>query len=310
MRRVTRFLCSCGLIPSGVGILSKWDEYWDSPDYDPDDYDSDRSYGIETFYEYALELLPGGSEKTDVEMAISLMRSAAHNGNRQAKDWLSKNEKRYCDDRGQVRSKWKQKKPTSDRNPPKDKPKPRPSGSGTSQYQWKTERKTVEIHEPAYYEDLYCGVIERKATSFSTLLALGNCGDQMACYYLGIFLEKVATTDIGLLYAMKWFHRGSGMGNRECAAKYAELDERLDNRINRCPCCGSKMRTIPSRNGGYFKGCSRYPECKYTCDPGFTEYYELNGVIRPKMSVGNALGRGFITERDLFDDYARFGLKK
>jgi len=31
-----------------------------------------------------------------------------------------------------------------------------------------------------------------------------------------------------------------------------------------CPDCGSPMKLRPSRRGGYFLGCSKYPKCKGT----------------------------------------------
>ena len=144
-------------------------------------------------YEKALAYLPGGSNKPDVEKAITMMRAAARRGCPFSRSWLDDNESQYCDDYGEIKSEWKRKKPTPVKNPPKDRTKDRTPASDPSHYRWKTERKEVFIHEPTYYEDLYCGVIERNAASFSTLFALGNCGDHMACYYLGIFLEKVAT---------------------------------------------------------------------------------------------------------------------
>ena len=184
-----------------------------------------------------------------------------------------------------------------------------PGGCGTEQSKEENKPEIV-IHELAYYEELYNGVIERSWKSFDTLYDLSNKGDPVACYYLGMFLEKVASNVISLLYARKWFERGWKLGNKDCMYKYADIDERISKMTDFCPYCGSRLKTISGQYGGHFRGCSRYPQCDFTCDPRIHQYYELNGVFYRMMRVGNPIGKGYITEQDLFQDYFRFGLKK
>lgn len=295
--------------------MSDWDEY-DS--YWSDLYESD---GGEYEYEEALELLPSGSKRTDVEEAIRLMRAAANGGCQLAQSWLDNCLYRYLDDDGNIKAKWRRKPSGRSEDPEGEfeiqKGDPPFTRSLKEMMKRMKEQKLAEtpdesvvIHELGYYEELYLGVLERDRSSFNTLLDLANGKDHVACYYLGIFLEKMASNVISLMYARKWFRRGWKLGNGDCFNKYVDVDERISDINDKCPYCGSKLRTIPGQYGGHFRGCSRYPECDFTCRPELTQYDEVDGIIYPKMRVGNPIGKGYITEHDIFEDYVRFGFKK
>lgn len=206
--------------------MSDWDEY-DS--YWSDLYESD---GGEYEYEEALELLPGGSEETDVEKAIELMMAAALGGYRLAQSWLENCLSQYLDYDDNIKEKWRRKRskkkdegqkviPPSDAVKAPDTPK-------------------AIVHEPGYYEELHLGILERDPDSFTKLYDLCKGNDPLACFYMGIFLEKVEYIPAALHYARKWFQHGIDLGNRDCIRKCAIVEERISNLSERCPKCSSK----------------------------------------------------------------------
>ena len=267
-----------------------------------------------------------------MERAVALMRAAAAGGYRLAQSWLENNENRYCSIDGGVKAKWKKKpEPANDSlNLQKDTAKPqdnkassgiKPNEDDSIEADESNEEKhqiTDELREkykdyldePICYEYIYNGVIERDPLAFGALMKLGEFEDPIACYYLGLFLERESTNVMSLLYAGKWLDKGLVLGNRDCSEKSRAVAKRIDEIDNTCPFCSSHLKEIPGRGGGHFMGCSNYPECKYTRTVKLTSYVLLDGVFYPEMRVGNALGKGYIDEWDIFKDYVKFGHRK
>ena len=138
-------------------------------------------------------------------------------------------------------------------------------------------------------DKLYDESKEGNRKSFETMINRASKGDAEACHYVGLFLEETAQSPEAIDLALKWYNKGSALGNKSSERKKRLISGYSRNKEDICPRCQLGLVIRPAPNGGYFKGCPNYPRCRYTA-PVSTPIYN---------------GRKQVTEWDCFRTYMK-----
>lgn len=128
------------------------------------------------------------------------------------------------------------------------------------------EKKLDEV------ELLYKESKELRRGSFLKLLDLAEHDNAKACYYMGLFIQEAGKTENHKKLYTRWYEKSEELGYKKSKEKLRTIAGYSKNKENICPRCGRGLVIRPGNNGGYFKGCSGYPACRYTT-PVSTPYY-------------------------------------
>lgn len=120
---------------------------------------------------------------------------------------------------------------------------------------------------------LYQAALLYDETAFRELLYKTNRRDLIgaeACFLMGRLFDNITKCSASPISA-KWYGDALDKGYDpadipDYVKKRREIHGKSVNRENTCPLCGSYLRMCKGQYGGYFKGCSRYPSCRYTAN--------------------------------------------